>query len=419
MSAASGRDWPGLRDPAEDSPTLEIVTEDVRRVLLTSAAGIKPRPVLWLWQDRLALGTIGLLAGREGQGKSTLGYWLGARLTRGELVGEFRGQPKSVLVCATEDSWEHTIVPRLMAAGADLERVFRVEVISAFGVHGALSLPRDLLALEREAAQVDAALLLLDPLMSRLGDLDTHRDAEVRQALEPLAAVADRARLAVLGLIHHNKSGSSDPLQLVMGSKAFTAVARSVHTVVPDADDETDSRKHFGTPKNNLGRSDLPTLSFTIASHPIETDEGTAWTSRLVWGDERRESIHELMRRASAEDDRGATTEAAGWLNDYLASQGGQASSADIKKAGRVAGHGDTAVRRARERLGLVVTQAGFPRVTFWEFATAPSPVASPVASPLRGDDTTDMTDPTEPVGSVVSDMSTQTDGDTTDGVAS
>ena len=59
-----------------------------------------------------------------------------------------------------------------------------------------------------------------------------------------------------------------------MGSKAFTAVARSVHTVVPDPDDETDQRRLFGTPKNNLGRSDLPTLAFTITGHPIDTDDG-------------------------------------------------------------------------------------------------------------------------------------------------
>lgn len=385
--------WP----PTDPEPTAPVVGD--RRIELTAAGSIKPRPVLWLWRNRLALGTIGLLAGREGQGKSTLGYWLAARITRGDLPGEFEGLAKSVLVCATEDSWEHTIVPRLMAAGADLERVYRVEVVSALGVHVGLSLPRDIQGLAQEAAQVDAALLLLDPLMSRLGALDTHRDAEVRQALEPLAALADRARLAVLGLIHHNKSGSSDPLQLVMGSKAFTAVARSVHTVVPDPDDETETRRLFGTPKNNLGRADLPTLSFTIQSHGIPTDEGTAWTSQIVWGEDRHESIGETMRRAT-DDDRSATTEAAGWLSDYLVTKGGQAASADIKRAGHAAGHSDSTLKRARSRMGLRVTSAGMPRVTYWELASVESLVAAPVGSTVgptsRGDGLTDLTGPTE-----------------------
>ena len=376
-----------------------------RRLILTSAASIRPRPVFWLWAGRLALGTLGLLAGREGLGKSTLGYWLAARITRGELPGEFQGNPKSVLVCATEDSWEHTIVPRLMAAGADLERVHRVDVMHEF-VHVGLSLPRDLAQLKHAAADTDAALLLLDPLMSRLGKLDTHRDAEVRQALEPLVAVADLARMAVLGLIHHNKSGSTDPLQLVMGSKAFTAVARSVHTVVPDPDNDT--RRLFGTPKNNLGRTDLPTLAFTIGSHRIDTDEGPAWTGRLEWGEELAESIAETMRRANVdEDDRSAAAEAAEWLRDFLGHQGGQVPSADVKRAARAAGHTERPLRAARERLRIQIEHHGFPRVTYWSLPA----VVTPVVTLPRGEVITDMTDTTGPVGTVETVVTSQTDG--------
>ncbi len=379
-----------------------------RRMVLVAADTIKPRPVFWLWDGRLALGTLGLLAGREGLGKSTLGYWTAARVTRGELEGTYRGVPKSVLVCATEDSWEHTIVPRLIAAGADLARVFRVEVLNALDVHVGLSLPRDLIALERAAGETDAALLLLDPLMSRLGDLDTHRDAEVRQALEPLVAIADRTGLAVLGVIHHNKSGSTDPLQLVMGSKAFTAVARSVHTVVPDPDDESDTRRLFGTPKNNLGRADLPTLSFTIVSHPIDTDEGTAWTGRLEWGEEMTGSIGDAMRRAAdTPDDKSAASEAGDWLTDHLTILGGTDDSASIKRAGQKAGHSPDALKRARRKLGATLTSEGFPRRTFWTLGTG-EPQSEHTApqseqqseQTLRGENLTALTAPTEHSGS-------------------
>jgi len=374
-----------------------------RRLVLVAADSIKPRPVFWLWTGRLALGTLGLLAGREGLGKSTLGYWTAARVTRGELEGTYQGVPKSVLVCATEDSWEHTIVPRLMAAGADLARVFRVEVLNALDIHVGLSLPRDLIALERAAGETDAALLLLDPLMSRLGDLDTHRDAEVRQALEPLVAIADRTGMAALGVIHHNKSGSTDPLQVVMGSKAFTAVARSVHTVVPDPDDESDTRRLFGTPKNNLGRTDLPTLSFTIEGHPIETDEGTAWTGRLEWGEEMVGSIGDAMRRASgSEDDKSAAGEAGDWLSDHLAIQGGTDDSASIKRAGQKAGHSLSALQRARRKIGATLTSEGFPRRTFWTLG-AGEPVGAAdqpqlfhqLSQSLRGEETIETTETT------------------------
>ena len=372
-----------------DDPTVDDPDADTsRRLVLTAASTIKPRPVVWLWEGRLALGTLGLLAGREGIGKSTLAYSLAADVTKGRLTGARLGSPRSVLVAATEDSWEHTIVPRLMAADADLARVYRVEVVSADAVHVGLSLPRDMHALEGAAREADAALLLLDPLMSRLGDLDTHRDAEVRQALEPLVALADRAGMAVLGLIHHNKSGSADPLQLVMGSKAFTAVARSVHTVVLDPDDESGERKLFGTPKNNLGRTDLPTLAYRIVSHAIDTDEGTAWTGRLDWDGETVESIGSVMSRAS-DGDKSATSEAGDWLADYLDMTGG-APSSDVKRDGAEAGHSLDALKRARQRIGAVVKSEGFPRSTHWY-----PPVGAQSAQTSRGDTLTALTAPT------------------------
>lgn len=384
MSAWTAEDDLVISDPTDDDAP-SAAGDGGRRLILTPASRIRPRRVRWLWDGRLALGTLSLLAGAEGLGKSTLAYWLAARITRGELPGEDARHPRSVLVCATEDSWDYTIVPRLIASGADLDRVFQVEIATAGGIHSTLSLPRDLHAVEDAATYSDASLLILDPLMSRLdGALDTHRDAEVRQALEPLVAVADRTRMAVLGLIHHNKSGSTDPLQLVMASKAFTAVARSVHSVVRDPEDESDRRRLFGTPKNNLGSCDLPTLAFTIASHAVSTDDGTAWTGRLEWAGEVSGTIADAVRRGSLDDEtRTATGEAAAWLADYVQASGGRASSASIRAAGKIAGHSVDALKRARTRVGLDVESEGFPRVTYWcsPVSAAPSPVG---AAPSR-----------------------------------
>lgn len=349
----------GTNDP--DNPNL-------RHIRLTPASAIKPRRVRWLWKDRIAYGTLSLLAGREGLGKSTLGYKLAADVTRGTLEGEDHGNPRAVLVCASEDSWEHTIVPRLIAAQANLDMVYRVEMVRTFDeLRMTLSLPRDFSETRAAAEETGAGLMILDPLMSVIDSrLDTHRDREVREALEPLAGLADEARMAIVGLIHHNKSGSTDALQLVMGSKAFSAVARSVHTCIPDPDDETQTRKLFATSKNNLGRLDLPVLGFTITSHAVETDDdGTAWTGRLQWTGEVEGSMHEIMTR-TADPERGATAEAAQWLSDYLTSVGGEAAKVDVEKAGRVAGHAPRTLQRARERLRLEVTSYGFPRRTHW-----------------------------------------------------
>lgn len=311
-----------------------------RAVRLTAADSIRPKPVRWLWDERLPLGELVLIAGREGVGKSTRAYQLAADVSRGALPGEFEGTPRGVLIAATEDSWEHTIVPRLMAAGADLSRVYRVEVETATGVHLGLSLPRDIPDLERLSADYEIGLMLLDPLMSRLGKLDTHKDAETRMALEPLVSLAHSAQMTIIGLIHHNKSGSDDPLSLIMGSKAFTAVARAVFTVMIDPDDETERRRLFGIAKSNLGPTDIPVEVFEIERTDIPTDEGPAQTARIRVTEEIYAGTLRDAIRANGEDGekRTATRELTEWLIDYLKSKGGTVTAkearADLVAAG-------------------------------------------------------------------------------------
>ena len=226
-----------------------------RTIRLTPASAIVVKPVRWLWQDRVPVAALSLEAGREGIGKSIHTARIAADVTRGRLEGVYKGNARSVIIAATEDSWEHTIVPRLMAADADLDRVFRVDVETADLVETSLSLPKDLALLETAITAANVALVVLDPLMSRLdAALDTHKDSEVRRALEPLVTLADRTGVAVLGLIHVNKSSTTDPLTSLMGSRAFAAVARAVLFVMTDPDDE--NARLLGQAKNNLGRSD-------------------------------------------------------------------------------------------------------------------------------------------------------------------
>lgn len=371
-----------------------------RSVKLTAASSIIVRPVRWLWENRMALGSLALLGGREGIGKSTVGYTLAADVTRGRLAGVYNGISKAVIVAATEDSWGHTIVPRLMAAGADLDRVYRVDVTTPEGVDTGLVLPHDLTALEEAVREVGAALILLDPLLSRLdASLDTHKDAEVRLALEPLTALADRSGAAVLGLIHVNKSTSADPLTLLMGSRAFAAVARAVLFVMLDPED--DDTRLLGQPKNNLGRVDLATLSFRIDSAKVaDTPEGEVWTGRLNWTGERVQSIRDALEAAGeTPDSRSATTEAADWLEDHLTGLGGTDDSASIKEAGRKAGHSLSTLKRARQRIKATSTSSGFPRRTYW---TLPGAAAQWDHDSQSSPGESEPTEPTEPTGASV-----------------
>lgn len=390
-SLRAGRD---RQEPSKTAPTSSASTPGTGRLQLTPASSIRMRPVRWLWQGRLALGSLALIAGREGIGKSTFAYALAADLTRGRLDGVYAREHKGVIVAATEDSWEHTIVPRLVAAGADLGRVYRVDAVRR--EETGLVLPRDVSELAEHIRSNDVGLLLLDPLLSRLeAGLDTHKDADVRRALEPLVDLANTSGASVLGLIHVNKSNSGDPLTMVMGSRAFSAVARSVLFVMTDPEDE--SQRLLGVPKNNLGRTDLPTLTFRIDGVQVaESEEGPIHTGLLVWTGETSRSIRDALQEGGQdEDERTATGDAAAWLVDYLAQQGGTDASNSIKTAGRKAGHADTALKRARKGLGLIVETSGFPRTTFWTLPGTQSPVSASEATPGESD----PTGPTGPTG--------------------
>jgi hypothetical protein len=382
----------------DDLVSVDLVPEDAgsRTLRLTPASAITMRRVQWLWDTRLAVGILALLAGREGLGKSTFAYWLVARITRGELSGERKGHPRAVLVCATEDSWEHTIVPRLTAAGADLTLVYRIEVVTADDITIGLSLPRDLHEVEQAAIDKGAALLLLDPLMSRISDrIDPHKDLEVRHALEPLTWVANRTRMTILGIIHLNKTGSVDILDRVMGSKAFAAVARAVCAVVPDPDDETSSRRLFGVPKNNLGRSDLPSIRFTIQGTVVETADGPSDVGAVTIGDETQTTIHEAMERNGEDAEvRTQVADAKEWLRGYL-TEHSHADSRDVKREGAAQGFSERTIQRARKSLRVVMTNLSTsPRRTVWSLP--PSVVPTPWGEGMT--DTTDINAGQSPV---------------------
>jgi hypothetical protein len=267
--------------------------------MVTLASQIKPRPVRWLWPDRIPAGALTLLAGREGIGKSLVGVHLAAQLTRGTLPGSRHGKPSRVMFATSEDAWEFTMVPRLLAAGADLDRVGRVQVEDD-GIITGLTTPVDVPALSTYMASHDVARLMLDPLTSVMdGRIDAHRDREVRKALEPLGQLAEDTSAAVLGNVHLGKGIGSDPVNLILGSRAFSAVARVALVAARDPDDE--SSNVLSVEKSNLGRIDVPGLTYRVDGAEIATDEGPASAGLLVWTGETDRRVRDIMADADGE----------------------------------------------------------------------------------------------------------------------
>ena len=371
-----------------------------RHITLTPASTIAMKVARWVWQDRIPQGALTLLGGREGIGKSTYAYDLASDITRGKVPGVFHGTPRPVLVAATEDSWEHTINPRLAAAGADRTIVYRIDVETETTDYGILTLPHDLDDLADHVRRTAAGLILLDPLLSRLDPrLDTHKDADVRKALEPITRLADATACAVIGLIHVNKSGAVDPLTTLMGSRAFSAVARAVLFIMVDPDDH--QYRLLGQPKNNLGRSDLPTLRFHIVNTCAGlSDEGEeVWVGKIEWAGESSMTLDEALDVATRPGpDPEQLDAAAVWLDDYLKSKGGTYASREIKAAAKAAGHADATLKRAKQKLGVVHDNTGFPRITYWTLPTKSS--GQPLSAVGSQSSRSGEPEPTEPTAS-------------------
>lgn len=372
------------------SATGSVSSTTSRRPRVTWASTIEAVPVVWAWREsghgRIPAGSLSVMAGREGTGKSSCALWIAAQITRGTLPGTFYGRPRNVFYVAVEDSWQHTLVPRLIAAGADLSRVGRFDVIHGGDDEVTLSLPSDNDLLETAIKEHKVAAVVLDPLMSVMGaGIDTHKERDVRGALDPLAKIADRTGALILGIAHFGKSNSADPASLITGSGAFKNVPRTVFAFARD--DAEEGTRVMSQVKNSLGRDDLPNLSYVIEAVDVPVAGGTSSVGRFMFTGQSVRSVDDIIRdsRTSAtEEDHSEKHGAAQWLSDYLEQQGGQAPKKDIFKAAR-GEFAERTLQRAVQGSEFLVTSSGFPRTTTWSLAVAPPSDASSLESQSVG----------------------------------
>jgi RecA-family ATPase len=211
----------------------------------------------------LPLRGLSLVAGEAGLGKSTLTVKLAADVTHGRLEGELSDEPRDVLIATAEDHFASVVWGRLTAARADMDRVHRIHVEDRDG-EGLITLPDDVAEIERRCGELaiagrPVALVVVDPVSAFIGGgVDTHREAAVRRVLAPLAGLAERQDLAVLGVAHLNKDQAAKLLNRVSGSVAFGAAPRSVLAFAHDPDDpdgERGSERVIVDAKGNWGRT--------------------------------------------------------------------------------------------------------------------------------------------------------------------
>lgn len=331
-----------------------------RRLRVTRGTDVKMQRVRWVMEDWIPAGSLTLMAGREGLGKSTIAAQICAQVTLGTLDGELRGTPRNVLYVHSEDSREFTVAPRLKAAGADMSRVLFVDVETANTDTGTLILPLDTLALEDVIARENVAFVVLDAATSSMSsDLSGKDDRAVRQYLEPLAQLASRQGCVVFGLCHFGKRDGADTGKLILGSIAWSQVARSVLSVAKD--DETGHLFVTNT-KGNLAPR-VRSMEAQIVTTAVHTDDGTTEVGALEWLGETNRDARDLLAGPDDEDDDRTETER--WLEDYL-TENGPTPRKDVLAAAAKEKYAERTVKRAGKSLGVVSTVSGFPRTATW-----------------------------------------------------
>lgn len=324
----------------------------LRKVVGRRASEVTDRRTRWLWRDRIPVGEITLLAGRGGVGKSTVATQLAAWITTGDMKGEFYGEPRNVVMGINEDDLARTVVPRLKAAGADLDRVHFINVKTLTGDDDKMTLPSDIEAVGRFVAELEAPLLILDPMSSNLKGKRNDGD-EMRPLLERIRReICERNGCAILGMAHTRKGQSADIQEAVMGSSELANISRAILGVIHDPDE--DDAIILSQEKNNLGRMDIESFRYRIHTFTYVGDESEIiTTSRLEWLNPTQTKASDVLAERNLGGD--GSSGAADWLQAWMSSpeQGGTCTRAEAIKAGRKAEFSSRSIDRAKRTLRL------------------------------------------------------------------
>jgi DNA replication protein DnaC len=327
----------------------------------------------WIWRSRIAKGKHTAFAGEPGIGKSQLLIAIAATVSKGAAwpCNEGTAPMGSVVLLSSEDGVEDTILPRFLAAGGDPNKL---HVITAAqdetnGVR-TFNLQADLQALETKIKEIgDVVLVIIDPISSYMGKTDSHRNTEVRGAIEPLSEMADRLGVAILSNTHFSKAGASTKsraLHRFVGSIAFVGAPRVAFAVVeePRGEDEAEARparRLLLHVKNNIAPAPAGlayTLEEAVAGYIGDPPE-PLYASRIAWADEpvsktadQALAEHEASLRgdgSSEQREAPERQEAEAFLISWL--KDGPRPAKKMKRAATDAGITDKTLRNARERL--------------------------------------------------------------------
>lgn len=339
---------------------------------LICASSLKPEPVRWLWPGWLARGKLHILGGQPGYGKTTLAMAMAAIVTRGGRWPDSSHSPLgNVVVWSGEDDPADTLVPRLIASEADMERVYFVDQMTEGNERRPFDPAKDIPALLAVIEKIGgAAFIIVDPVVNAVAG-DSHKNTETRRALQPLVELAASANAALLGITHFSKgTAGREPIERITGSIAFGALARVVMVAGKEAekeDDDTPPRRFLARAKSNIG-PDEGGFAYELQQGPMPDDDRII-ASIAVFGEAIEGTARDIL--AAAEEESAGDGDALAEAKDFLREQ--LAAEAVPTKALRAAAEAHAIAWRTVERAKKAIGVEAFQHERKWSWRLTPS----------------------------------------------
>lgn len=356
------------------------VADRVGKIVSRIASEIVPVPINWLWEPYLQEDALNAYYGNPSVGKGNISMDNIACLTTGRWFPTETNASRSPMNCIilnAEEGAANTIVPRLIAAQADLKRVRIMESVHYHSEND--KLPDRMITLQDDIAVIRADLekykdreekfLVLDPITNYVGDINFNQDGEVRPVLTLLKTLAEEMKITILIIGHFNKNSNvSGALDKPGGGRAWTAVPRTVWGFFKDPED-SDRRMMINLKMNNAKEANTG-LVFAIANRIIGTKpNGKPWgVSCITWAGTTDSSADQIVAAQHPEARR--DSKGSKFIADEL--KAGVRRAVDVYRAAEKEGISESTLKRACDDVEVLKFKN---REWFWQHPDSTTPI--------------------------------------------
>ncbi|MDZ4135493.1 MAG: AAA family ATPase, partial [Paracoccaceae bacterium] len=304
----------------------------------------------FLWYPYICLGTLGLLDGDPGDGKSQFTGWLVSEVSQGRVLPNgIKLPPANCFLFNFEDLPGAVIKKRLEANGADLSRVFiqsRQFQLTAEMVEW----------MDGEIAEKKPRLVILDPIQAFMSGVDGNSNIDVREFMSRLGEIAMKRKCAIICVRHFGKGAQDKAMKKGLGSTDFVGISRNQFGLARRKDDVRGFIVLHMKTNFEKGRAMLFTMGDADGRKGEQPKIGF---DRFIDIDPDEFFSGAMSTRGPDQDEREVGKE---FLLEALAD--GPKPAARLKSKGEARAISASTLDRARKELGIITAKKG--KIWFW-----------------------------------------------------